>query len=134
MKIEADFSQISSSFEPVPDDSYRAQIVEITENEKNNKPQVVFELEITEGPHKGRKLFDFLILQQNDGKPNKVSLGRVKAYAEATVGKEAAAGQAIDTEELKGGTVEVVVKSRTYDKDGGGQGTSSDIVKVIPVT
>lgn len=135
-RIEADFTNISSSFEPVPDDTYRAKIVEIKDDKPSSGglPQVMFELDIVEGPMEGRKLFDFCILKQNDGQPNKVGLGRIKAYAEAILGDEAAAGAAIDTDELKGGVVDVVTKQRTYKKkDGSGEGLSVDIAKVLRV-
>jgi hypothetical protein len=139
-RLDADFSAISSSFEPLAPGDYRARVVEIKDGatKKNNLPQLTFSLEVTDGEFVGRKITDFVVLKQNDGKVNNIGLGRVKAYAEAILGAEAANGNSIDTDELVGGECILVVSSRTYEKkneDGssGGQATSSDIKKVLPV-
>lgn len=139
-RLEADFSQISTSFDPLPVGEYRASITTIKDGEtnKNKLPQLTFELDVTEGEFVGRKLFDFVVLKQNDGKANKIGLGRVKAYAEAILGAEAANGGAIDTDDLINGEVLLVVSLRTYTKkneDGSdaGQNTTNEIKKVLAV-
>ena len=135
-KLEANFSEISMDFEPLPNGSYRVKILDIKEGEtKENKlPSLSFELEVTEGEFAGRKLFDFVTLQQKDGAINKIGYGRVRAFAQAVLGEEAAAGSSIDTDELKGNICEVVVEINTYEKDaskGGGQGKNNKITKVL---
>lgn len=136
MKLEADFSKISTDFEALPNNVYRVKIMELTEGEtKENKlPSLSFEHEVQEGEFKGRKLFDFVTLKQKDGKPNNIGLGRVKAYAAAILGDEAANAGAIDTDAFKGSIVEVVVEIETYTKTpekGGGEGKRNKIVKVL---
>ena len=135
-KLQADFSKISSSFESLPAGSYRARIDDITEGEtKENKiPQITFKLVVTEGDMENRVITDFVTLKTKEGKRNDIGYGRVKAYAEAIMGEEYANSGELDTDDLKGGTVEIVVAERTYEaKDGSGQKTSSDIKKVLPV-
>lgn len=135
-KLEADFGKISHEYQAIPDADYRVTIDEIkeTETRENKLPQLEFHLKVAEGEYEGRKLTDFVILKQNDGKVNEIGLGRVKAYAIAVLGEEAANGSAIDTDELRGGSCIVVVKSRTYEKKDKSQGTSQDIKKVLPVS
>lgn len=134
-RLEADFEKISTSFESLPAGEYRVQIEDIVEGETKKKiPQLMFKLVVTEGEKEGGVITDFVTLKQHDGKVNKVGLGRIKAYAEAILGVEAANGSAIDTDDLKGGTCMIVVAERTYEAtDGSGQKTSSDVKKVLPV-
>lgn len=136
MRLEADFSKISTDFEPVPAGAYRVKILSLEEAEsKENKlPGLNFELEVTEGEHAKRKLFDSVWLKQKDGKPNNIGLGRIKAYAAAILGEEAANGGAIDTDSFAGSIVEVVVEVETYTKPpekGGGEGKRNKIAKVL---
>lgn len=138
MKLEADFSTISTDFEPLPNDSYRVKLLQITQGEtKENKlPSLNIELEVTEGNFAGRKLFDFVTLKQKDGKRNDIGYGRVKAYAVAILGEEEGNAGSIDTDALHGGMCEVVVEINVYDKPaekGGGQGKNNKIVKVLPI-
>lgn len=135
-KLQADFEKISTSFETLPAGTYRARIDDIVEGEtKENKiPQLMFKLIVTEGDKADSVITDFVTLKTREGKVNKVGYGRVKAYGEAILGVEAANGDEIDTDDLKGGVCEIVVSERTYEaKDGSGQKTSSDIKKVLPI-
>lgn len=134
-KINADFSKIATDFENLPEDSYRVLIEEIEEGETNeNKlPQLKFKLKVMEGPMEGKTITDFVVLKQNDGKVNNIGLGRIRAYAQAILGEEAAAGDSIDTDELRGGSCTITVKHRTYkDKKSGEEKVSADIKKVLP--
>ena len=134
-RITEDFSEISSSFEPLPEGDYRAEITEITEGEtKENKlPMLTVQLTVTEGPHAKRVMSDFVTLKTNKGEKNSIGLGRIKAYAEAILGAEKANDKAgIDTDELLHGTCIIVVKSEPYEKNGV-QVMSSKIKKVLPV-
>lgn len=136
-RINEDFSKISSSFEPLPDGDYRFQLDEIEEQEasEGKNPALIFKSTVTEGEHKDRQFWDYVYLVTNDGKKNKIGLGRVKAYAEAILGQEAANNpEGFDTDELKSGTFLGIIKARTYEaKDGSGQKTSADLKKVLPV-
>lgn len=136
-KLEANFSEISMDFEPIPADTYRVKILDVKDIESKDKnPGLSFELEVSEGEFAGRKVFDNVYLKQKDGGINKVSYGRVRAYANAGLGEEAAAGNSIDTDELKGLIVQVVITKETYEKSpekGGGQGTKNAVSKVLPL-
>lgn len=146
MRIDADFSKISSSFQALEDGEYQCAITDIEESEtKTSKlPQVVFMLEVNDPnkpEHTGHVLKDYIVLVQKNGKPNRIGLGQVKAYAEAILGTDSAnSPEGIDVEELKNGTVLAVVKQRSYDKKNEGgeatgeQGVTNDIVKILPVS
>lgn len=132
-RLEADFSGISTSFEALPDNTYRLKILNIEEKETavSKLPALNFSLEVTEGEFTGRRLFDFVTLKNKDGKRNDIGYGRVKAYAEAVLGKEAANGGAIDTDELKGGTCEAVVVRESYKRSEGASEEFSNKVKKV---
>lgn len=121
-RIQADFSQISSSFEPVPDGDYLCVIKEMSEKttKENQLPMIAVTLEVDDPNHpdqQGRLLFDNLVLVQKDGKPNRIGLGQLKAYAEATLGEEAAnSPEGIDTEPMVGSQVIASVKLRSWTK------------------
>ena len=135
--LDADFSKISTDFEPVPADVYRSKIVKIesVETKENKLPALNIELEIMAGDFAGRKLFDFVTLKQKDGKRNDVGYGRIKAYAIAILGEEAANSGAIDTDALVGGSCDCVVEVEKYAKKaekGGGEGTRNKVAKILP--
>lgn len=137
-RLEADFSQISSSFENLPEGDYRVVIEDIEESttKENNLPALMFKLKVTEGPQEGKYAFDHVTLKKRDGKRNDIGYGRVKAYAEATMGKEYANSGAIDTDELKGNVCIIIVKHESFAKknpDGtsGEQETRAKIAKVL---
>lgn len=136
-RIEGDFSTISSSFEALPDGDYRFKLMDIEEQEKvsGKNAALIFKSEVQEGEKKGRQFFDYVYLTTNEGKANAIGLGRIKAYAEAILGDEAANNPSgIDTDELKGGVFDGIIKARTYEaKDGSGQKTSADLKKVMRV-
>lgn len=137
MKLEADFSKISTDFEPVPTDTYRVKVtkIEAKETQENKLPSLNIELEIISGDFSGRKLFDFVTLKQKDGKRNDVGYGRVRAYTIAILGEEAGAAGAIDTDALLNGSCDAVVTIETYTKKpekGGGEGRQNRISKVLP--
>lgn len=146
MRIDADFTKISSSFQALEDGEYQCAVTDIEESEtKENKlPQLIFTLEVNDpnhSAHTGHVLKDYIVLVQKNGKPNRIGLGQVKAYAEAILGEDAANNpEGIDIDELKNGTVLAVVKQRSYDKknqDGtasGEQGVTNEIVKILPVS
>jgi hypothetical protein len=136
--LQADFTKISSSFDPLPPEAYVCIVDEITEkaSAEANLPMLVFEL-VVDDPSKPdyaeRRLFDNIVLKTKKGAVNKVGLGQVKAYAEAILGVEAANNpEGINTDDLKHGSVLVVVTQRSYTQDGEVK-VSNDIKKVLPV-
>lgn len=146
MRINADFTKISSSFQPLEDGEYVCTISEIEEGEtKENKlPQLKFTLSVNDPNHPDKEnfpLFDYIVLQTKKGQPNRIGLGQLKAYAEAVLGVEAANNpEGLDPDELKNGTVMAVVKQRSYTKknqdgsDSTEQAVTNEIVKILPVS
>lgn len=146
MRIETDFSKISSQFGAVEPGEYQSVLTEIEESEtKENKlPQVVFTFEINDPnhpTHTGHPIKSYIVLQTKKGQPNKIGLGQIKAVAEAVLGEDAAnSPSGIDLEELKNGTVMLVLGVRSYNKknqdgtDSGEQGTTNEILKILPVS
>ena len=146
-KLQEDFSKISSSFEPLPEnaDGYRMRLEEIEDQAANEEtvaalaagekqPALIFQSVVTEGECEDRAHWDYVYLKKKNGKPNRIGLGRVKAYAEAILGKERANAQEIDTDELLKGEFLGVIKQRGYaDKTTGEQKLSSDLKKILPV-
>lgn len=140
MRLDADFSKISTDFEPLAAGAYRVKIVEMEERQSSGGfPQINFKHEIVEGDQKGRFVFDSVTLQMKDKKTqavvaNTIGLGRIKAYAAAILGEEAANSGSIDTDAFKGSVIEVVVEIETYTKPpekGGGEGKRNKITKVL---
>lgn len=136
MKIEADFSQISTEFTPLPasDEPYAFVLEEIEEGQTKGTPplpQLIFKSKVTAGEHTNRMYNDYVVLKTKDGKANNIGLGRVKAYAEAILGKETANGAALNTDDLKGGSFQGLIKADSYEKDGKTVPTTR-LVKILP--
>lgn len=146
MRIEADFTKISSSFAALEAGEYQAVLTEIEEGEtKENKlPQVIFTFEVNDPnhpTHTGHVVKQYIVLQTKKNQPNKIGLGQIKAVAEAVLGQEAAnSPEGIDLEDLKNGTVLLVLGQRSYNKknqdgsDSGEQGVTNEINKILPVS
>lgn len=122
-KITADFSTINenASFDALPAGEYRGVLAKPVHGttKKSGLPQVQFEIDVLEpAEFAGRKLFDFVTLQTNKGQPNAIGLGRVKAYAIAALGEDAANNpDGIDTDDLEGANVSLDVGIRSYDSE-----------------
>jgi len=142
--LNADFSKISTSFQALPKGDYEVVIddIEETETRQNKLPMLVFQLSVQDArypDHEGHGLRDYVTLKTNKGQINKIGYGRVKAYAEAA-GFDAN-GSNIDTDDLKGQKVLVVVKQRIEKaKDESGnviEGEEpkifNDVDKVLPI-
>jgi hypothetical protein len=134
--IQADFSKISHEYENLAAGVYRGSVEDISEGKAEDGKQspLIFKLRVTEGEKKDSVISDFVYLKKKDGTANSIGLGRVKGYAIAVLGEEAANGAAIDTDQIKGGTIEFVVEEETYEKPaekGGGQGKRSKVAKVL---
>jgi len=120
-RIEANFAEISENIGPLPSAPYRCVIKEITNDKVGQPPKdrINIKMEVDD-PSKpefaGRELYDRIILQKNDGQPNKMSYGKIKQYAIATLGKEAAQDpNGYDTDAFLNGTVVANVVLENYD-------------------
>lgn len=136
MKIEADFTQISTEFTPLPasDEPYAFVLEEIEEGQTKGTPplpQLIFKSKVKSGEHANRVYNDYVILKTKEGKANNIGLGRVKAYAEAILGKETANGSELNTDDLKGGSFLGLIKDDSYEKDGKTMKTTK-LVKILP--
>lgn len=133
MKIEANFEQISTEFQPIPAGEYTFKIEKIEEGEtKENKlPMLTVISKIQGGDLNGREVRDFVTLLTKEKKPNEVGLGRIKAYTEAILGKESANGKTIDTSDLLNGTFKGIMKDDSYEKDGKTIPTTK-LAKILP--
>jgi Protein of unknown function (DUF669) len=136
--IEADFTKIVAGSEPLPDADYLVQIEKIEDKPTDDgKPGILISMEVKEGEYEGRYVFENLVFKQNDGKPNKISLGRLKEYGEAVLGKETAnSPKGINTDDLVKGMckVHVVIEGYDYEKNGVRKtGTGNKIKRVQAV-
>lgn len=133
--LKANFSEISSSYEALPQDTpFKVTIdkVEAGKTKQAQLDQLVFELTVMEpAEFVGRKIFDFVTLEKKDHTPNNIGYGRVKAYTEAVLGDDAANGEEIDTDALVGNACTVILKNRQYEQNGE-QKVASDVAKVLP--
>lgn len=145
MRIEADFTKISSSFQPLEDGEYQCVVTEIEEKESKEAklPMLALTLSVNDPNHPDKEnhpLYDYIVLMTKKGQPNRVGLGQVKAYAEAILGVDAANNpEGIDVDELKNGMVLAVVKQRSYTKKGENEtadetSITNEIVKILPVS
>lgn len=143
-RIQEDFTTVSSTFEALKEGDYQVNIEDIEETESNDSklPMFVFHLVVTDPRYpelEGYPLSDYCVTKTNKGQRNRAGLGRIKAYAEATLGVEAAnSPDGYDTDEIKGNDVTVYVKQRAWEKkDGQDQvidsGVGNKITKVLPV-
>ena len=139
--LEKDFSQVTIGFEPLPDGDYLATIDSIKEDKtkESQLDEVIFELTITGNEeYNGRKLFDYCVLKTKKGEDNNAGWGRVKEYAIAALGEERANAKNLNTDEMIGSTVTLVVKQESYPKKDkvtnqltGEKGISNRIKKVL---
>ena len=133
MKVQADFTKISTEYEGLPEGEYVTRIESIKEGTSrgSNLPQLEYELVVTEGEKEGRKMTDFVTLKTNKGDRNDIGLGRMKAYHEAVHGQGSATDE-LDTDDVLGALVRIVVKDESYKKDGETK-TGKKIKHVLPV-
>jgi hypothetical protein len=116
-KLEADFSKISSNTDKLAEDTYRFRVVSAQDGEEKAGKQTPFIVvsEVQSGERAGAQIQDYIYLKTKDGKPNKIGLGRVKAYAEAILGAETASSpKGIDTDDFVGGEFDGIIKHESY--------------------
>lgn len=148
-KIPGNFAEVQTfqGFDPLPEGVYRARVEKVVEKPSStNKPMVEIEMVVTDSPadqqHIGKKIFDRIVLQKNDGSPSDIGFGQLKAYAVATVGEERAnSAEGLDTDEWINGEVLVELAQRSYKrkvKNAAGQDEEKDAIgnevkRILPV-
>lgn len=115
----ADLSTVSTKYEPLPAGAYKTRLKAAYETDDDgvSRPRVVVRhkvLESFDGENVGREFTDFMYLNQNDGKPNEISLKQLKRYFEAVLGEEAANTTAPETELLDDQEVSVELSIESY--------------------
>lgn len=138
MKIEADFSKISSNTDRLAPGSYRFAIVSAKEQDPSEvaagkQAAFIITSEVAAGERIGAQVADFQYLKQKDGKPNKMGLGRIKAYAEATLGSERANASDFDTDELIGNTFDGIMEEESYADKSTNPPTQKKTVKLTKI-
>jgi hypothetical protein len=101
-----------ATFEPVPPGKYQVVCLSCQDKEKEpGKTSRNLELEIQDGQYKGRKIWDFLLVNHPSEAAQKISRGRFKQFVLAT------GIRPNDTDDLVGHTVTATVKVKT-DQNG----------------
>jgi hypothetical protein len=147
--IPGDFSKISANSEPLTAGTYRFRLDRIIDQENdpewkaanavnNKQPAVIFISEVSEGDRAGTEVQDYQYFKTKEGKPNKRALSRLKAYAEAIQGQEAAnSPQGINTDTLPGGEFIGIMEVESYMDNKVSppvQKSSVKLAKILPVT
>lgn len=145
--IEGDFTNISSSREPLDEGLYTFKLIEIIDQVEDDEwkaknvgtdktPGLVFVSEVIKGERVGAQNRDYIYTKQKDGKVNKMGLGQIKGYAEAILGKEAAnSPTGVNTDLLLNGTFDGYMKVEKYqDKETKEQKSSSKLVRLLPAS
>lgn len=129
LKITADFTGISSSFEPlVADATYHFRVTSVTDQADDEQwklknaasggkgnPAIIIVSEVVEGDRANTEYHDYIYPLKQDGQPSKRGLGQIKAYAEALLGAEAAnSPTGIDVEAFVNGEFDGVMKAESY--------------------
>lgn len=115
----ADLTSVSTKREPYPEGEYTITIKNSELDEE--KKTLILKSNIEEPEQfRGRELWDFINLVQNDGKKNKIGWITIKRYLEAAFGKGSneAESNPPDTDVLNGQQVKVYLKVTSYKKDG----------------
>jgi hypothetical protein len=117
MRIEGDFTKVSSNTEKLEPGQYRFRVTKAEPGEAQAGKQTPFiiESEVVGGTREGTPYQDWIYTQTKDGKPNKMGLGRIKAYAEAILGEEAAnSPTGYDSDDFISGTFDGVITHESY--------------------
>jgi hypothetical protein len=125
--VAADFTRVSSNFDPLSEGQYRFKITKIVDQSQDEEwkaanaanptasPATIVSSEVQEGDRIGAVTSDYLYFTTKEGKPSKMGLGKLKAYAEAILGQEAANDpKGIDTDALVGGEFLGFMKAESY--------------------
>lgn len=119
MKIEADFTKVSSSFEQLAEGQYRFKVEEIKMGDEKPGAQtpLLFVSKVQGGDRADTPYTDFIYLKTKKGEANAVGQGRIKAYAEAILGDEAANNPSgLELDDMLNGTFDGIIKHESYEK------------------
>lgn len=111
-KIKYDVSDVEPGRDfdtPLPKGTYRMKVADVTEGESKSsgKPMLTVEYEMPTGEHKGRKLWDYIVLEESSAWKLRQFVDAVGAKAKGT----------LDTDKVVGERVLVRVKHETDDRD-----------------
>lgn len=144
MRLEANFTNISTEFQDLEDGEYIGVVedVEDKETEEDKLPMSVYTIKVTsvvgnvDPKQIGRIKKDYVTVMNKDGTKNEMNLGRIKAYEIAGFGEAAGNSDSIDNARHKGINVRFVVQSKMQKdkKNPSAPPTKrANIVKVLPV-
>lgn len=132
-KLPQSLADVSTVVVPLAEGVYAASIDEVEVGQSKSKlPMVTVIYEISDGEFKGRKLYDYMVLETKKHEPNEAGLRQLKRLIVAALGEERADAEDFDTDELVGASVTLVVKQESYEDEGGDDQISNRIKKVMP--
>lgn len=132
-KLPQSLADVSTVVVPLTEGVYAASIDEVEVGQSKSKlPMVTVIYEISDGEFKGRKLYDYMVLETKKHEPNEAGLRQLKRLIVAALGEERADAEDFDTDELVGASVTLVVKQESYEDEGGDDQISNRIKKVMP--
>lgn len=129
----ADLTSVSTKREPYPEGEYSITIKE-SEFQDDSKKTLILKSIIDEPEQfRGRELWDFINLVQNDGKVNKIGWTTIKRYLEAAYGKKSVEAEAAppDTDLLNGQQVKVYLKQTSYKDKAGEEQQKNEVKKIF---
>lgn len=136
-KIGAGLADISTKIDPLPENTYRAEIADVThgKSKKSSVPMITVEYKLTKDNEEGggRTLYDYFTLEQTNGDVNEAGLRSLKRLIIAACGEDRANAEDFDTDELKGQLVDLVVKQEGYEDEAGDEQVSNRVKKVVAI-
>lgn len=137
-RLGVSLSSVSTTFTPVTPETYRFQIVDVTDHvgkaEDGHTPTMQYRIKNKvvslasgeETEEKGRTITDFINLHNKDGSVNQYGMINLKRYFEVILGEDVVAerGDDLDTDELKNGffdadvTIEYYDSKKEFEEDG----------------
>jgi hypothetical protein len=107
-------SSDGSNFEPIPDGQYLVQIVDFKERQtKNGDPMIAAQMEIVDGDHQGRVIFDNIIIPLGPESKAWGIMGRTKHFLHC-IGEPHEGEIDIDPEAWIGRRVKIESHQETY--------------------
>lgn len=108
----ADMSSISTEREMLPEGEYLFTI--ITTELSDDKKSLIVKRRIDEAPAEGEKFlgqenWDWINIEQRDGKKNEIGFQTIKRYLEAVFGKGSPESNSNDTDPLHGQQVRIYI-------------------------
>jgi len=111
-RLEIDTTE-ATSFEPIPDDQYEAQVLEVSEVKKGPKAMyVAVTFEITDGEYANRRLWRNYTIE-GKGVSFFTELWRKATGEELEIGE---AGLSVDTDDLVGKRIVVITEQEEYEE------------------